>query len=204
MNLKQGGSRMKKLLAVVMTLFVMFSVAPVFAGDTHDGFGMSDKVAVESGKELSHLLNIKGHYKIELFSPDGELKDVREGDNYVVQNGIYSIMDQILASPTLVKMGWMAVGTGSISGTCTANGVVLNTLTTEVDRNAFDSKLRTNGVVTVIGIWSAGDGTGAITEAGTFSHSSTTTSDMWMCASFAVINKGAADTLQITWTLTGS
>lgn len=140
-----------------------------------------------------------------LRGPDGQVKDIREGDNYVVQNGLYSIMDQILLSPSLIKMGWMAVGTGSISGTCTANGVVLNTLATEIDRNAFTSKTRgSNAIITVVGDWAAGDGTGAITEAGTFSHSATTTSDMWMCASFAAINKGASDTLSITWTLTGS
>ena len=197
---------MKKWLSVLLSLVLLASLSSIgLAADKVSGFGVSDKVSIESGKSFLGNINVRGHYKIELFGSDGALKDVREGHNYVVQNGLYSIMDQILASPTLVKMGWMGVGTGAISGTCTANGVVLNTLVTEIDRNAFDTKTRgANAVVTVVATWAAGDGTGAITEAGTFSHSATTTSDMWMCASFAVINKGAADTLQVTWQLTGS
>jgi hypothetical protein len=197
---------MKKILTVLMMLFVLtaFSLTAQ-AGGIHEGFGLSDQMALNLGKDLSHSLIVKGHYRIELRGPDSKLKDVREGDNYVVQNGLYSIMDQILASPSLIKMGWAAIGTGDISATCTANGVVLNTLASELDRNAFTSKTRgANAVITTITDWAAGDGTGAITEAGTFSHSATTTDDMWMCASFSVINKGAADTLQITWTLTGS
>jgi hypothetical protein len=197
---------MRKFLTVLTILSILTVFLPMaYAGGSHDGFAISDKVAIDSGKNLSHVLKIKGHYKIVLRGSNGEIKDIREGDNYVVQNGLYSIMDQILASPTLIKMGWAGIGTGSISGTCTANGVVLNTLTTEIDRNAFTSKTRgSNAVITTVTDWIAGDGTGAITEAGTFSHSTTTTSDMWMCASFAVINKGASDTLQLTWTLTGS
>jgi hypothetical protein len=85
----------------------------------------------------------------------------------------------------------MAIGTGTPSGT--ALGV-------ELDRNANTSKTRSGAVVTIVADWAAGDGTGALTEAGTFDAGAA--GNMWMSASFAVINKGASDTLQITWTLT--
>jgi hypothetical protein len=98
-----------------------------------------------------------------------------------------------LASPSLNKPTHMAIGTGSPSGSA---------LGTELDRNALTSKTRSGADVTMVGDWAAGDGTGAITEAGVFDASST--GNMWMSASFSVINKGAADTLSISWTLTFS
>lgn len=48
----------------------------------------------------------------------------------------------------------------------------------------------------------AGVGTGAITEAGTFNIVTANTVDMWMSASFAVVNKAAGDSIVATWTLT--
>ena len=53
----------------------------------------------------------------------------------------------------------------------------------------------------MVGNWAAGDGTNAaITEAGVFNAASTGT--MYSRATFTAINKGASDTLQITWTYT--
>lgn len=111
--------------------------------------------------------------------------------NTVTTAGKNGIADQILASPTLGKPTHMAVGTGT-GGT--------TSLTTELDRNAFTSKTRSGAVVTMVGDWAAGDGTGALTEAGVFDAAST--GNMWLYTSFSVINKGAADALTITWTLT--
>jgi len=129
---------------------------------------------------------------VVLRGPDGEVKDRRLVHNTVTTAGKDGIADQVLASPSLVKMGWMAIGTGSPSGTA---------LGTEISRVAFSSKTRSGAVVTNVASWGAGVGTGAITEAGTFDQVSVG-GNMWMSASFAVINKLAADTLSITWTLT--
>ena len=123
----------------------------------------------------------------------GNVKDERFHHNTVTTAGKAGIMDQILAAPSLSKMTHMAIGTGTPSGTA---------LGTELDRNAFTSKTRSTNVVTVVGDWAAGDGTGAITEAGTFDAGAA--GNMWMSASFSVINKAAGDTLSITWTLTGA
>ena len=130
---------------------------------------------------------------LELRGPDGELKERRDVHNAVTTNGKYGVADQILDTPTLPKMGWMAIGTGTPAA---------NALGAETARVAFTSKLRTNAIVTVVGTFGAGVGTGAITEAGTFD--TVAVGNMWMSASFAVINKGAADSLAITWTLTVS
>lgn len=130
---------------------------------------------------------------ITLRGPDGRVKDERHIHNLVTTAGKNGAADQMLAAPTLPKPGWMAIGTGSPAATL---------LGTEIDRNALTSKTRAGAVVTMQGDWAAGDGTGAITEAGVFDVVTANTVNMWMSAGFAVVNKLAADTLQIIWTLT--
>jgi hypothetical protein len=93
----------------------------------------------------------------------------------------------------LAKVSWMAVGTGTPAATL---------LGTELDRNALTSKTRSGAVLTMVGDWAAGDATGAITEAGLFDVVTANTVNMWCSSSFSVINKGASDTLKITWTIT--
>jgi len=142
---------------------------------------------------IKDTFRITSNMHIKLWGPDGKLKDERKLHNTVKNAGLYGVIDQILASPTLAKVGWMAIGTGSPAATL---------LGTEIDRNALTSKTRSNAVVTMVGDWAAGDGTGAITEAGLFDVVTANTINMWCSASFDVINQGAADVLQITWTLT--
>jgi hypothetical protein len=142
--------------------------------------------------EIKDSLGLKGEITLTLRGPDGKLKQVVKA-NTVTSAGKAGAADQILASPTLAKPGWMAVGTGSPAATL---------LGTEIDRNALTSKTRSTNVVTFVGDWAAGDATGAITEAGVFDVVTANTVNMWLSASFAVINKGASDTLNISWTLT--
>ncbi len=138
----------------------------------------------QKGQQLWHMHAI-------LRGPDGRIKEEREVWNTVTTAGKNGLADQVLLSPTLAKPTHMAIGTGSPSATA---------LGTEVDRNAFTSKTRSNAIVTMVGDWAAGDGTAALTEAGTFDASSS--GNMWMSTTFSVINKGASDTLNISWTLT--
>jgi hypothetical protein len=140
---------------------------------------------------LNDKAGIDYHMHLVLRDKDGNIKDERRVYNTVTTAGKNGAADQILAAPSLNKPTHMAIGTGSPSGTA---------LGTELDRNANTSKNRSGAVVTIVGDWAAGDGTGAITEAGTFDAAST--GNMWMSASFSVINKGASDTLSISWTLT--
>jgi hypothetical protein len=139
-------------------------------------------------------LNIKANMHLVLTDKNGIVKDERFVHNAVTTAGLQGIADQILASPSLSKMGWMAIGTGSPASTL---------LGTEVARVAFASKTRgANAIITSVATFGAGTGTGAITEAGTFDVVTANTVNMWMSASFSVINKGASDSLTITWTLT--
>ena len=133
------------------------------------------------------------HFAARLYSPDGDLLQEEFVWNTVTTAGKNGTADQILLTHTLGKPTHMAVGTGTPSGTA---------LGTELDRNAFTSKTRSNAVVTMVGDWAAGDATGALTESGTFDASSA--GNMWMSTSYAVINKGSLDTLNTSWTLTVS
>jgi len=141
----------------------------------------------------NETIKIKGKLHITLKDENGKVKEEREIENTVTTAGKYGIADQILASPTLAKVGWMAIGTGTPAATL---------LGAEIDRNALTSKTRSNAIVTMVGDWAAGDGTGAITEAGLFDVVTANTVNMWCSASFSVINKAAGDTLSISWTLT--
>lgn len=161
----------------------------------NDSSKFIDQALSGVGKNLRAQLSYSMNVKVEVFGPDGKLKDSREVHNAVTTAGLAGIMDQILASPTLAKMGWMAIGTSSPASTL---------LGAEVARVAFTTKTRSTNVVTVVGDYPAGTGTGSITEAGTFDVVTANTVNMWMSASFGVITKGALDTLKITWTLTGS
>lgn len=140
---------------------------------------------------------IKGHYKIELFGPDGRLKDTREGENTVTELGDAHVADA-MSDQGEGALGFMAVGTGSGQGAADVG------LAVSLDRNALTSTTQGGGAddndVIFVGTWAAGDGTGAITEAGIFLADNNTTMNYY--DDFAVINKLAADSLVITWTVT--
>lgn len=121
----------------------------------------------------------------------GNVKQERQIHNTVTAAGKNAIADQLLAAPTLGKPTHMSIGTGTPGS---------NALGSQLDRNALTSKTRTGAVVTMVGFWAAGDGTGAITEAGVFDAA--TAGNMLLSTSFAAVNKAAGDTLEITWTLT--
>jgi len=125
-----------------------------------------------------------------------ETGEVREYDerNLVVTTGKAHLADQ-LASKAQATMSHMAIGTGT-----TAAAAGDTALQTELDRNALTSLINSGNTVTYIGDWAAGDGTGAVTEAGIFNSGSAGT--MLARSVFAVRNKGASDSLTITWTLT--
>lgn len=156
---------------------------------------ITDAISIKPVKGINETIQFDVNMHLKLFDQEGNLKDERFVHNTVTTAGKNGVADQILAAPTLVKMGWMAIGTGSPAATL---------LGAEIARVAFTSKTRSGAVVTVVGDYAAGTGTGAITEAGTFDVVTANTVNMWMSASFSVINKGAADTLSISWTLTVS
>ena len=142
---------------------------------------------------VNEQLEMKGHVKIEL---NGEV--VRDIDNLVVTAGKGFVASRMIGTSAGV-MTHMAVGTGT---TDPAAGDTA--LETQVgSRKAFTTSASVSGaVVTYVCAFSAGEGTGALTEAGIFNASSSGT--MLCRTEFSVVNKGASDSMTITWTVTVS
>jgi hypothetical protein len=96
-------------------------------------------------------LTLKGELELLLRGSDGRIKARRKTKNIITTVGRNSIVDNLLASPTL---GNLAAGTAT-------------------------------GALQEAGIWDA-------LTAGT----------LWARGTYTTINKGASDTLQVTWTWT--
>jgi hypothetical protein len=148
---------------------------------------------------MNDAFHIQGRVHLELRGPDGALKAVRDVENLVVNAGLYHIADQ-LAGQAQAAMSHMAVGNDDDPAPA-AGDVALNG---ELARVALTGKTQGSGVdankVSYVATFGAGTGTGALVEAGIFNDAS---AGSMLCRSiFAVINKGAADALTITWVLT--
>ena len=137
-------------------------------------------------------LKLTGAVSIAL---NGEV--VQENENLVVTAGKDWVADRMNNANTV--MTHMEIGSGS-----TTAAVGQTTLVTAVDRNALTSTTVTDNAIAYVATWAAGDGTGAIIEAGIFDASSG--GDMLARTVFTsgVVNKGAADSMTITWTITVS
>lgn len=122
---------------------------------------------------------------------------VQETNNLVVTAGKNWVADRMANANTV--MTHMAIGTGT-----TAAAAGDTTLETESDRNTLSTSGGTvsGNTITYEATWAAGDGTGAITEAGLFDAA--TGGDMLARTVFAVVNKTDLDSMTITWTITVS
>ena len=147
---------------------------------------------------LCERLGMSGLMTAILKDPHGNEIDRRVTPNLVTTLCDYMVAELLLASPAIAKPGWMEVGTGSGQ---TASSTTLSAYISG-SRTALSSKTRNNAVVTMVCTFGAGVGTGAITEAGVFNVVTQNTTDLLLYSSFNVINKGAGDSLTITWTLT--
>lgn len=123
-------------------------------------------------------------------------KVVHEVDNLVVTAGKNFVASR-MKDTTKAAMTHMAVGTGT-----TAAAASQTALVTENDRNALTSTTVTANAIAYVCTWAAGDATAALTEAGIFNASSG--GDMLCRTVFSVVNKGASDSMTITWTVTVS
>jgi len=129
---------------------------------------------------------------------------VQETKNLVVTMGKEWVADRMADANTV--MTHMAVGTSSADPGTTAAAYARTTLGAEISggRNTLTVSGGTVSGVTIVYActWPAADATGAITEAGIFDAAST--GDMLARTVFSVVNKGAADSMTITWTITVS
>jgi hypothetical protein len=121
---------------------------------------------------------------------------VKEVPNLVVTAGKEYVASR-MKDTTKNAMSHMAVGSGSTSAA--AGDTALGS---ELDRQALTSTTVSSNEITYVATFGAGDGTGAIAEAGLFNAASA--GDMLCRTTFGVINKAASDSMTITWVVTVS
>ena len=135
-----------------------------------------------------------GKLPTELKNPQGKVVETREVKNLVVDDGLEFIASR-MKDTTSTAMSHMAIGTGS-----TAAAAADTALGTEAARQGLTSTTVTANAVAYVASFAAGTGTGAITEAGILNASS---GGSLLCRTvFSVVNKGASDSMTITWTVT--
>lgn len=140
---------------------------------------------------LNDDLTLKGHLSIAI---NGNV--VSEVPNLVVSSGKNFVASRMKDSTTNA-MSHMAIGTGSATPAAGNTG-----LGSESHRSTLTSTSVSSNVITYTASFGAGDGTGAITEAGLFNASSG--GDMLCRTTFSVVNKGSQDSMTITWEVTVS
>ena len=151
---------------------------------------------------LKENLGITGELTIQVFDETGNLKSATKVPNLVVTNGKNYIASRMVGTASTV-MSHMAIGTGTASPD---NGDV--NLGTEAYRASITITASTN-TVTSTATFSAGNGTGAITEAGIFNYgtyaASPTSGQFMLCrTTFPAVNKASGDSIAITWVVTVS
>lgn len=137
--------------------------------------------------------------QVQLFGPDGKLKDESIVTNVVTNVGDAWVANQ-LSGAAADLMSHMAIGDDNDP----APAVTDTTLNHELDRHALTSTTQGAGAddndIIYVGDYAAGHGTGALVEAGLFNDD---TAGTMLCRTiYPVKNKGALDTLKITWTFT--
>tara|TARA_E500000331_G_scaffold65392_1_gene60064 strand:- start:376 stop:819 length:444 start_codon:yes stop_codon:yes gene_type:complete len=139
-------------------------------------------------------LKVTGGLKVEVKDKDGNVKDTRQLKNLVVTAGLGYIASR-MKEATADAMTHMAIGTGT-----TAAAAGQTALVTEAARQSLTSTTVSSNTVEYVAAFAAGTGTGAITEAGVLNAASGGT---MLCRTvFSVVNKGASDSMTITWTIT--
>ena len=140
---------------------------------------------------INDYLKLKGKLAIAI---NGDV--VQEVDNLVVTAGKGYVASR-MKDATATAMSHMAIGSGS-----TAAAASDTALGNQLGRVSLTSTSVSSAVVTYVATFAAGTGTGAVTEAGLFNASSGGT---MLCRTvFSVVNKGSADSMTITWTVTVS
>jgi hypothetical protein len=149
---------------------------------------------------ITDEIKATGALHVVLRGPDGKIKDERNIKNLVVTTGKNFIAASMIktTSDTPAAMTHMGLGSGT-----TAAAVGDTALESALgSRVSLSSATNADAVTTYVATFAAGTGTGAVTEAGIFNAS---TSGTMLCRSvFSVVNKGADDSMSITWAITVS
>ena len=158
---------------------------------------LKEQLTMKLKRGLKDNHSLRGNFHFKLTDEFGNIKQEFDVANTVTELGDSQVADQMVVG-VVAKPTHIAVGTGA------AGGAGATTLTNETHREILDSTSLGGGGddndVIWIGTFAAGHGTGPLTEAGILNAG--VGGVLTVISGFAVINKGAADALEITWTLT--
>lgn len=139
-----------------------------------------------------------GEFHLKLYDEFKRLKTERIIRNIIVDDGFDFLCENIGDADQNAKMGYVAVGDFS-----TVTGAASSTLSSELKRvTGYYDHTGGTKILTISGTFSAGQGTGSISDAGVFNSATAGQGTMLCRQAFAEINKGADDSLDLTWTLT--
>lgn len=160
-----------------------------------------DKFYGRMGHNSGHMcggeerMKFKGFWRFVLTDEQGNVKQVVEKENLVVNAGFQLIADSVghpSSRPPIISH--IGVGTDT-TAPAAGNTALIAQLTRVAGTYSYASK-----VITMTATFAAGVATGAITEAGVFNAS--TAGTMLNRVTFSVINKGSLDALTCTFTFT--
>lgn len=145
---------------------------------------------------INEVIKATGTLQIVVRDENGNVKQDVKVENLVVTAGLGYIASR-MKDATATAMSHMAVGTSN-----TAASLGQTTLVAEIARVTLTSTTVTTNQVEYVATFAAGTGTGALQEAGILNAASNGT---MLCRTvYSVINKGASDSMTITWTVTVS
>lgn len=144
---------------------------------------------------------VRGDWHLVLRDENGNVKARRWVPcNVVVDEGKAHLANHLATASAAYPMSYLGIGTGTTAESASQTG-----LTTEVGTRVNGTKSNPSGAIyRVVGTFAAGNGTGAITEAGLFNQSASSGDTMLNRKLFSAINKGANDSLEITMEITFS
>ena len=144
---------------------------------------------------INDNLKLRGDVAIVLKDKNGNVKESRDINNLVVSAGLTFICSR-MAGVSADVMSHMALGSGTTA--VAAGDTDLESILGS--REALDSSTASSNTIAYVSSFEAGEGTGAVTEAGIFNAA---TSGTMLChVVFPVVNKQADDTMSVTWTIT--
>jgi hypothetical protein len=148
-------------------------------------------------------IKTKGTLTLILTDEFGNVKQ-QEEENLVVTLGRAYIASR-MKDTTLAATSYMAIGTGAVAEAAGNTGLGAESARVTLTSLTIVTTTVTNDAIQHVASFPAGTGTAAITEAGLFAGAATGTSGSGTLVArtvFNVINKGALDTLTITWKIT--
>lgn len=140
----------------------------------------------------------KGVLVLQLIDESGNIKEQHE-ENLVVTTGLAYIASR-MKDATATAMSHMAIGTNATAATAAQTALITEAGRVALTSTTIVTTTVTNDTIQYVASFGPGTGTGAIVEAGILNAASAGT--LLSRTVFSVINKGAADTLAITWKVT--